>query len=105
MSTSEEFRYEAFVFKGALDKCKVWESFKLLADGRCLLTDVGSDFISTRPLASPGLSLCVSRTIDDGQRNHSPDCGGDASKGSGLSACSIDDYEYLVCHVNRYKEL
>ena len=52
MGTCEKICYELFVFKGALDEGDILESFKLLADGWCLLTDMGSDFISSRLLAS-----------------------------------------------------
>ena len=57
VSTSEEFCYELSVLKGALKKSDIFEGFELLADGWCPLADMGSDFISNRPLASPCLGL------------------------------------------------
>ena len=52
VSTSEEFCYELSVFKGALKKSDIFEGFELLANGWCLLADMGSDFISNQPLAA-----------------------------------------------------
>lgn len=59
MSACEEFCYELFVFEGALDEDDIFEGFELLANRRCFLADMGSDFISTRLLASPCLNLGV----------------------------------------------
>lgn len=59
MSACEEFSYELFVFEGALDEGDIFEGFELLANRRCFLADMGSDFISSRLLASPCLYLGV----------------------------------------------
>ena len=56
VGTCEEFCYELFVFEGALDEGDIFEGFELLADRRCLLADMGSDFIST--LLSASRRLC-----------------------------------------------
>ena len=63
MSTCEEACYKLFVFKGALNEGDIVESFKLLGDGLCLLTDMGSDLISSQVSVSP--CLCVGRSTHD----------------------------------------
>ena len=89
MSTYEEVCYELFVFEGALDEGDIFKGFNLLANGWCLLIDMSSDLVSTRLSMSP--CLCLEIGKDDGG-DCLPYCRGDTSKGSRLSACSIDDY-------------
>ena len=45
VSACEKVCYQLFVFKGALDEGDISESFKLLGNGGCVLSAMGSDLI------------------------------------------------------------
>ena len=97
MSTGEEACYKLFVFQGALNEGEILESFKLLGNGLCLLTDMGSDLIASS--LSVLRCLCAGLSTND-WREDLPYRGCDPSKGSSLTACGINDHKCFVCHVS-----